>query len=149
MVHTNVWFTNNWMNRTRNSGKSSGKSRCQDRYVFGRSKVSIGDPRADDCPLVAVSDEFEVLTGYSREEPCLHWANPHCESRISLISHHNLDGKAGGFTLSLSNLLESFFLRSTSIYRSPCGFSSGNHWQELPLPGPKLSTRFASFGQVG
>ncbi|CAK8986789.1 Phototropin-2 (Defective in chloroplast avoidance protein 1) (Non-phototropic hypocotyl 1-like protein 1) (AtKin7) (NPH1-like protein 1) [Durusdinium trenchii] len=30
--------------------------------------VSIGDPRADDCPLVAVSDEFEVLTGYSREE---------------------------------------------------------------------------------
>jgi len=30
--------------------------------------VSIGDPRADDCPLVAVSDQFEVLTGYSREE---------------------------------------------------------------------------------
>ncbi|OLQ13437.1 White collar 1 protein [Symbiodinium microadriaticum] len=30
--------------------------------------VSIGDPRADDCPLVAVSDQFEALTGYSREE---------------------------------------------------------------------------------
>ncbi|CAJ1448067.1 unnamed protein product [Effrenium voratum] len=30
--------------------------------------VSIGDPRAFDCPLVAVSDQFEALTGYSRDE---------------------------------------------------------------------------------
>jgi len=30
--------------------------------------VSIADPRANDCPLVAVSDQFEQLTGYSREE---------------------------------------------------------------------------------
>ncbi|CAK0791601.1 unnamed protein product, partial [Prorocentrum cordatum] len=30
--------------------------------------VSIGDPRSEDCPLIAVSDEFEAMTGYSREE---------------------------------------------------------------------------------
>eukprot|EP00435_Cladocopium_sp_Y103_P059807 s467_g21.t1 len=32
--------------------------------------VSIADPRATDCPLVAVSDQFEVLTGYAREDAC-------------------------------------------------------------------------------
>eukprot|EP00929_Paragymnodinium_shiwhaense_P117534 TRINITY_DN8823_c0_g1_i1.p1 TRINITY_DN8823_c0_g1~~TRINITY_DN8823_c0_g1_i1.p1 ORF type:complete len:696 (+),score=121.88 TRINITY_DN8823_c0_g1_i1:371-2458(+) len=30
--------------------------------------VSIGDPRLEDCPLIAVSDRFENMTGYSREE---------------------------------------------------------------------------------
>mmetsp|Transcript_60337 Transcript_60337/g.155481 ORF Transcript_60337/g.155481 Transcript_60337/m.155481 type:complete len:649 (+) Transcript_60337:96-2042(+) len=30
--------------------------------------VTIGDPRKPDCPLIAVSDEFEAMTGYSRNE---------------------------------------------------------------------------------
>lgn len=30
--------------------------------------VSVGDPRRDDCPLIAISDEFETMTGYSRQE---------------------------------------------------------------------------------
>lgn len=32
------------------------------------SQVSIADPRRDDCPLIAVSDEFLTMTGYLREE---------------------------------------------------------------------------------
>jgi len=30
--------------------------------------VTIGDPRLDDCPLIIVSDQFEIMTGYSKEE---------------------------------------------------------------------------------
>jgi len=30
--------------------------------------VTIADPLADDCPLIAVSDEFEHITGFQREE---------------------------------------------------------------------------------
>eukprot|EP00429_Kryptoperidinium_foliaceum_P053339 CAMPEP_0176084524 /NCGR_PEP_ID=MMETSP0120_2-20121206/42297_1 /TAXON_ID=160619 /ORGANISM="Kryptoperidinium foliaceum, Strain CCMP 1326" /LENGTH=252 /DNA_ID=CAMNT_0017418327 /DNA_START=43 /DNA_END=797 /DNA_ORIENTATION=- len=30
--------------------------------------VTIADPRAKDCPLIAVSDEFETLTGFRRNE---------------------------------------------------------------------------------
>ena len=31
-------------------------------------QVSIADPRREDCPLIAVSDEFLTMTGYLREE---------------------------------------------------------------------------------
>jgi len=30
--------------------------------------VTIGDPRLDDCPLFAVSDQFETMTGFTKEE---------------------------------------------------------------------------------
>jgi PAS domain-containing protein len=33
-----------------------------------RFMVTIADPRGDDCPLIAVSPEFEALTGYQRSE---------------------------------------------------------------------------------
>jgi len=30
--------------------------------------VTIGDPCLNDCPLIVVSDEFEIMTGYNKEE---------------------------------------------------------------------------------
>jgi len=43
---------------------------------------SIGDPRGEDCPLIAVSDEFEAMTGYSREES---WARIAASSTATVI----------------------------------------------------------------
>lgn len=30
--------------------------------------VTVANPQADDSPLIAVSEEFETMTGYSRSE---------------------------------------------------------------------------------
>lgn len=40
-----------------------------------RAQVTIADPQREDCPLIAVSDEFLTMTGYFREEVVGNWAD--------------------------------------------------------------------------
>lgn len=125
---------------------------CSCSYHIHFGKVSIADPRANDCPLVAVSDQFEQLTGYSREEfrlqisdsavtycnvPLLHFAlqlfwgvffqNSNCCSSNCL---HSVWMTFLGFLVVDS---ESFFILLPIV--------QGNHWKKLPLPQPELSIR--------
>ena len=69
--YTYFFFQQPWRNSTLPAPwKPAEKDDQTHRPKPSTTKVSIADPRAADCPLVAVSDQFEVLTGYAREDAC-------------------------------------------------------------------------------
>jgi len=78
--------------------------------------VTIADPRAQDCPLIAVSQEFERMTGFTRSEALglnCRFLNEGCDVEPSDLMNLRLSSRTGApYTAVLKNRKKSgeFFL---------------------------------------
>lgn len=97
----------------------------------GQFCVSIADPREPDVPLIAISEQFETLTGYTREEMVgrnCRILNQGCPSDpVELMLLRSACESGASYTAVLVNRRKSgdlFFnllsLRGLTVARNPC-----------------------------